>query len=76
MPWAYGVFAAMGLLYGVVLARRFKAPEAVEGQRVSVPAAAAVAAAILTLYIIMGKRERVRENAMGHLLWAGDSNAW
>ncbi len=39
---AYGVFAGIGLLYGVVLARRFKAPEAVEGQRVSAPTAAVV----------------------------------
>ena len=34
---AYGVFAGIGLLYGVVLARRFKAPEAVEGERVCGP---------------------------------------
>ena len=88
---AYGVFAGMGLLYGVVLARRFKAPENVEGQRVSAPTAVAVAVVmgvalggtaavgvalgwtepywvpepilILTLYIIMGKRERIREKA-------------
>jgi MFS family permease len=89
---AYGIFAGLGLLYGVVLARRFKAPEAVEGQRVSAPVAAVVAGVmgialggtaaigvavgwtepywvpepilILTLYIIMGKRERIREKAI------------
>lgn len=89
---AYGVFAGLGLLYGVVLARRFKAPENVEGQKVSAPTAAVVAVVmgialggtaaigvglgwtepywvpepilILTLYIIMGKRERVREKAL------------
>jgi Fusaric acid resistance protein-like len=89
---AYGAFAGIGLLYGVVLARRFKAPASVEGQRVSVPAAVAVAGVmgialggsaaigvalgwtepywvpepilILTLYIIMGKRERIREKAI------------
>jgi hypothetical protein len=88
----YGAFAGIGLLYGVVMARRFTAPEAVEGQRVSVPAAIGVAGVmgialggtaaigvalgwtepywvpepilILTLYIIMGKRERVREKAI------------
>ena len=44
-PWvAEGeVFNEEATLYGVVLARRFKAPEVVEGQRVSLPAAAAVA---------------------------------
>jgi hypothetical protein len=40
---AYGAIAVIATLYGVVLARRFKAPELVEGQRVSLPAAAAVA---------------------------------
>jgi hypothetical protein len=84
-----GSFAGIGLLYGVVLARRFKAPEVVEGQRVSIPTAiagvlgialggtAAIGVAlgwtepywvpepilILTLYIIMGKRERIRQKA-------------
>jgi hypothetical protein len=89
---AYGAFAGIGVLYGVVMARRFKAPEVVEGQRVSIPNAVAVAVVlgialggtaaigvalgwtepywvpepilILTLYIIMGKRERVREKAI------------
>jgi hypothetical protein len=89
---AYGIFAGIGLLYGVVLARRFKAPDVIEGQRVSVPSAVAVAGVlgialggtaaigvalgwtepywvpepilILTLYIIMGKRERIREKAL------------
>jgi MFS family permease len=89
----YGVIVGIGTLYGIVLARRFKAPEIVEGQRVPVQTAILVAivfgialgatAAIgvalgwtepywvpepvllLTLYILMGKRERVREKAIG-----------
>jgi hypothetical protein len=89
----YGVIVGIGTLYGVVLARRFKAPEIVEGQRVPVRTAILVAivfgvgmgatAAIgvalgwtepdwvpepillLTLYILMGKRERIREKAIG-----------
>ncbi len=89
---AYGAFAGIGLLYGVVLARRFKAPEVVKSQRASIPTAVAVAGVmgvalggtaaigvalgwsepywvpepilILTLYIIMGKRQRVREKAI------------
>ena len=89
----YGVIVGIGTLYGVVLARRFKAPEVVEGQRVPVQTAILVAivfgialggcAAIgvalgwtepywvpepillLTLYIVMGKRERIREKAIG-----------
>ena len=89
----YGAITAIATLYGVVLARRFKAPEVVEGQRVSLPAAIGVAAVfgialggaaaigvalgwtepywvpepilILVLYIIMGKRERIRGKAVG-----------
>ena len=89
----YGVIAGLATLYGVVLMRRFKTPEIVEGQRLSLPAAAVVAIVfgvavggaaaigvalgwtepywvpepilILTLYIVMGKRERVREKAIG-----------
>ena len=85
--------AAIATLYGVVLARRFKAPEVVEGQRVSLPVAVSVAVVfgivlggaaaigvalgwtepywvpepilILVLYIIMGKRERIRGKALG-----------
>jgi hypothetical protein len=88
----YGVIAGIATLYGVVLARRFKAPDVVEGQQLSVPAAAAVGIGfgialggsaaigvalgwtepywvpepvlILTLYIIMGKRERIWEKAL------------
>ena len=94
----YGVIAGIATLYGVVLARRFKAPEIVEGQRVSLPAAAAVAIVygiavggaaaigvalgwtepywvpepilILTLYFLTGKRERIREKAIGTALGA------
>lgn len=40
----FGVIAAIGAAYGVVLARRFGAPGKVEGQRVSVPQAIVVAA--------------------------------
>ena len=40
---AYGAIAGIATLYGVVLARRFKAPEVVEGQRVSLPVAVGVA---------------------------------
>jgi hypothetical protein len=89
----YGVIVGLGTLYGVVLARRFKAPAVVEGQRVGTQtailvaivfglgmgASAAIGVAlgwtepywvpepilILTLYIVMGKRERVREKAIG-----------
>ena len=79
-----------------MLARRFKAPEVVEGQRVSLPVAVSVAIVfgiglggaaaigvalgwtepywvpepiiILLLYILMGKRERIREKAIGTAL--------
>jgi hypothetical protein len=89
---AYGVIAGIATLYGVVLDRRFKAPGVVEGQRLALPAAAAVGIGlgialgasaaigvalgwtepywvpepvlILTLFIIMGKRERIREKAL------------
>lgn len=93
---AYGAIAGIATAYGVVLARRFKAPATVEGQRVSLPQAVMVAAVfgialgasasigvalgwtepywvpepilILTLYIIMGKRERIREKAIATAL--------
>jgi hypothetical protein len=89
----YGVIVGIGTLYGVVLARRFKASEVVEGQRVPVQtailvaivfgvalgASAAIGVALgwtepywvpepvllLTLYVLMGKRERIREKAIG-----------
>jgi uncharacterized membrane protein YccC len=89
----YGVIVGIGALYGIVVARRFKAPEIVEGQRVPVQAAIPVAivfgvalgatAAIgvalgwtepywvvepvllLTVYVLMGKRERIGEKAVG-----------
>ena len=94
----YGVIAAVATLYGVVLARRFNAPEIVEGQRVSLPfavlvaivygiavgGAAAIGVAlgwtepfwvpepvlILTLYVLTGKRERIRQKAIGTALGA------
>ena len=95
---AYGAITAIATLYGIVLARRFQAPEVVEGQRVSLPAAAAVAVVfgvalggaaaigvalgwtepywvpepilILLIYMLMGKRERIREKAIGTALGA------
>lgn len=39
----YGVVVAIATLYGVVIARRFGAPEVVDGDHLSVPVAAAVA---------------------------------
>lgn len=93
---AYGAIAAIATLYGIVLARRFKAPEVVEGQRVSLPVAIGVAVVfgialggagaigvalgwtepywvpepivLLLLYILIGKRERIREKAIGTAL--------
>src|SRR5262249_49755372 len=90
---AYGAIAAIATLYGIVLARRFQAPEVVEGQRVSLPVAIGVAVVfgialgaagaigvalgwtdpywvpepiiLLLLYILIGKRERIREKAIG-----------
>jgi hypothetical protein len=92
----YGVIAGIATAYGVVLARRFKAPGNVEGLRVSFPQAALVATLfgialgasasigvalgwtqpywvpepilILTLYLIIGKRERIREKGLGTAL--------
>jgi hypothetical protein len=89
----FGVIAAIGTLYGVVIARRFGAPPVVEGERVplsqatvaaivfgiALGGAAAIGVALgwaepywvpepillLTLYILMGKRERIREKAIG-----------
>ena len=93
---AYGAITAIATLYGVVLARRFKAPEVIEGQRVSLPVAIGVAVVfgaglggaaaigvalgwtepywvpepilILLVYMLMGKRERIREKALGTAL--------
>jgi Fusaric acid resistance protein-like len=93
---AYGAIVAIATLYGVVLARRFKAPEVIQGQRVSLPVAAGVAVVfglglggaaaigvalgwtepywvpepiiILLLFILMGKRDRIREKAIGTAL--------
>jgi len=93
---AYGAITGIATLYGIVLARRFQAPEVIEGQRVSLPAAAAVAVVfgvalggaaaigvalgwtepywvpepilLLLVYILIGKRERIREKAIGTAL--------
>jgi Fusaric acid resistance protein-like len=95
---AYGAIAAIATLYGIVLARRFQAPEVVERQRVSLPVAIGVAAVfgialagagaigvalgwtepywvpepvvLLVLYVLIGKRERIREKAVGTALGA------
>ena len=89
----FGVIAAIGTLYGVVLARRFGAQQVVEGERqpvrqatvvaivsgIAVGGAAAIGVALgwtepywvpepillLTLYILLGKRERIQEKAIG-----------
>jgi Fusaric acid resistance protein-like len=89
----FGVIAAIGTLYGVVLTRRFGAPQVVEGERqpvrqatlvaivfgIAVGGAAAIGVALgwtepywvpepillLTLYVLLGKRERIREKAIG-----------
>jgi hypothetical protein len=89
----FGVIAAIGTLYGTVLARRFGVPPVVEGERqppqqatlvaivfgIAVGGAAAIGVALgwaepywvpepvllLTLYILLGKRERIREKAIG-----------
>jgi len=93
---AYGAITAIATLYGIVLARRFQAPEIIEGQRVSLPAAAAVAVVfgvalggaaaigvalgwtepywvpepilILIVYVLVDKREKIREKAIGTAL--------
>ena len=95
---AYGVIAGIATLYGVVLARRFKAPDIVEGQRVSpglavmvaivfgavLAASSAIGVAlgwsepywvpepilILVVYVILGRRERIQEKAIGTALGA------
>jgi fusaric acid resistance family protein len=92
----YGGIVAIGALYGVVLARRFGAPEIADGDRLDPPVAAGVAVVfgavlgasaaigvalswtepywvpepvlILVLYILMGKRDRIRGKAIGTAL--------
>jgi len=94
----YGAIVGIATLYGVVLARRFQAPQVVEGNRVSVPAAVGVAVVfgialggaaaigvalgwtepywvpepvlLLLVYILLGKRERVRQKALGTAIGA------
>jgi hypothetical protein len=89
----YGVVVAIGTLYGIVIARRFGAPDVVGGQRLPLPTAVVVAVVsgavlgsaaaigvalgwtepywvpepvlILALYIVMGKRDRIRGKAIG-----------
>jgi hypothetical protein len=92
----YGAIAAIATGYGVVLARRFGAPDVVDGDRQPLPVAVVVAIVfgvalgasaavgvalgwtepywvpepvlILVLYILLGKRERIREKALGTAL--------
>jgi Fusaric acid resistance protein-like len=92
----YGVIAGIATVYGIVLARRFGAPEVVDGDRLSPPVAACVAIVfglvlggsaaigvalgwtepywvpepvlILVLYILMGKRDRIRGKTIGTAL--------
>jgi Fusaric acid resistance protein-like len=92
----YGAIAAIATGYGVVLARRFGAPDVVDGDRQPLPVAVMVAIVfgvalgasaaigvalgwtepywvpepvlILVLYILLGKRERIREKALGTAL--------
>jgi hypothetical protein len=92
----YAAIVAIATLYGVVLARRFGAPDVAEGDHLATPLAAGVAIVfgavlaacaaigvalgwtepywvaepvlILVLYILMGKRERIREKALGTAL--------
>ena len=92
----YGVILAIASLYGVVLVRRFGAPEIVDGDHLAPRVAAGVAGVfglvlggtaaigvalgwtepywvpepvlILVLYIIMGKRDRIRGKALGTAL--------
>ena len=89
----YGVIVGLAVLYGVVLARRFKMPAVVEGDRepvkvavvvaivfgIGLGASAAIGVAlgwtepywvpepilVLTLYIMMGKRDRIQGKAIG-----------
>jgi Fusaric acid resistance protein-like len=89
----YGVVVAIGTLYGIVIARRFGAPDVVDGQRLPLPTAVVVAVVsgavlggaaaigvalgwtepywvpepvlILALYIVIGKRDRIRGKAIG-----------
>ena len=95
---AYGAIVGLATLYGVVLARRFQAPQVVAGKRVSVPAAIGVAVVfgvalggaaaigvalgwtepywvpepilLLLVYILLGKRELVRQKALGTAIGA------
>ena len=92
----YGVIVAIATGYGIVLARRFGAPEVVDGDRLPLPVAAGVAIVfgvvlgasaaigvalswtepywvpepilVLVLYILMGKRDRIRGKAIGTAL--------
>ena len=89
----YGVVVAIGTLYGIVIARRFGAPEVADGQHLPLPVASVVAVVsgavlggaaaigvalgwtepywvpepvlILALYIVIGKRDRIRGKAIG-----------
>lgn len=94
----FGVIATIGCGYGIIIARRFGAPEVLEADRVSTPAAVALAIAfgivlgagaaigvvlswsapywvpdpilVLILYILIGKRDRIRGKAIGTAIGA------
>ena len=92
----YGVIVGIAALYGVVIMRRFSAPEVVDGPHLALPVATVVAVVfglvlggaaaigvalgwtepywvpepvlILTLYILIGKRDRIKGKAIGTAL--------
>ena len=92
----YGVIVAIATLYGIVIARRFGAPEVLDGDHLARSVAAGVAVVfglvlggaaaigvalgwtepywvpepvlILVLYVITGKRDRIRGKALGTAL--------
>jgi hypothetical protein len=89
----YAAIVTIAALYGIVVARRFAAPEVVDGRHLSLPTAAGEALVfgvvlggaaaigvaldwtepywvpepilVLVLYIIVGKRDRIRGKAIG-----------
>jgi Fusaric acid resistance protein-like len=92
----YGAIVAIATGYGIILARRFGAPDVIEGDRQPVAVAAVVASVfgivlgasaaigvalgwtepywvpepvlILVLYVLLGKREKIRGKAIGTAL--------
>jgi len=96
--FTFGAIVAIGMVYGIVIARRFDAPPVALGDRYSLPVTALIAVAfgavlgaaaslgvalswtepywvpepilILVMYLLMGRRERIREKALGTALGA------